>query len=125
MPTFTSALELVAPGETALFLFTNGQFFERDGTTGSSGFWRLDDPQRPFQSVVIFQWTFRDGQRIVDLFTARPDGLVGPETSGRFSGRYSVRLRDICLAGTTTESWEDFIASDEHPVTYVSRQNAA
>ena len=125
MPSFTSAQELVAPGETALFLFTDGRFFEIDGSVGSSGFWLLDDPQRPFQRVVIFRWTFRDGQRLVELFTALPDGLVGPEAAGPFRGRYKVRLRDLSLAGTPTASWEDFVASDDLPVTYVTRENAA
>jgi hypothetical protein len=125
MPAFTSARELVAPGETALFLFTDGRLFEFEGGIGSSGFWVLTDPQRPFQRVVVFRWTFRDGQRLVELFTALPEGLVGPETEGAFRGRYKVRLRDLRLAGTTTASWEDFVATDERPVTYVTGENAA
>ena len=122
MPTFTSAHELLQPGETGLFLFTDGRFFEQNGNVGSSGFWVLDDPQRPFHRVVVFRWTFQAGQRLVELFSALPDGLVEPVLEGPFQGRYKVKLRELRLAGTTTALWEDFVATgDGLPVAYVSR----
>jgi hypothetical protein len=124
MPSYTSAQDLLATGETGLFLFTDGRFFEVNGSSGSSGFWVLDDPQRPFQRVVVFKWTIRNGLRQVELFSASPDGLEGPEATGKFRGRYKVRLRELSLVGTTSATWEDFASSDGLPVAYVKRENA-
>ncbi len=122
MPTFSSAQELIAPGETALCLFTNGNFLTLGPNgIGSSGFWFLD-PQRFYQRIIIFRWSLREGQRYVELFTALPEGLDGPETEGAFRGRYSLRLRNIERAGTTDVMWEDFVKADDK-VTYVTREN--
>lgn len=123
MPTFSSAQELVVPGETALCLFTDGSFLTLgQNGIGSSGFWFLN-PHRPYQRIIIFRWSRRDGQRYVELFTALPAGLDGPETDGQFRGRYRIRLRHIHLAGTTNASWEDFVMTNEQ-VTYITRENA-
>jgi hypothetical protein len=123
MTKLSSALELVAPGETALCLFTDGRFLALGPTgIGSSGFWFLD-PQRQYQRIIIFRWSRDDsGRRYVELFTALPAGLDGPQAEGEFRGRYSVRLRHIQQAGTTEASWEDFFQTEEHPVTYFARE---
>ena len=118
MPSIKSAQQLLTPGETALCLFTDGRYLEINGTTGSSGFWRID-PNRAFQRVVIFRWEMRNGERHVDLFTAIPDGLI-PITEGEYAGRYTVQLRDIKRVGTTPVSWEDFVGTNDLPVAYVS-----
>jgi hypothetical protein len=124
MRTFSSAQELVAPGETALCLFTNGSYLKlgRDGI-GSSGFWFLD-VQRSYQRVIIYRWSQRAGQRHVELFTALPAGLDGPKADGAYRGRYTVRLQHIESAGSTDASWEDFVGT-ERKVTYVKGETAA
>ena len=125
MSTFTSAQELLAPGETALCLFTDGRFFTTDeGGNGSSGFWFIENPQRSFQRVIVFKWTCCEGRRYVELFKALPAGLNGPEVDGNFRGRYTVQLRGVHVAGTTEATWEDFVMSNEHPVTYVTHPSA-
>ena len=122
MLTVTSAQELVGPGETALCLFTDGRYFVDDGSRGSSGFWFLD-PKKPFDTVIIFRWKRQGGVRHVELFTALPDAIEGPETEGDLRGRYNVRLRELKLTGNTVVSWEHFVGSDDHPVAYVSGEN--
>lgn len=123
MTKLSSAEEMVEPGETALCLFTDGRFLSLGPTGfGSSGFWFLD-PLRRYELVIIFKWLRDDsGRRCVELFTALPAGLDGPQADGQFRGRYSVRLRQIRQVGTTDASWEDFFKTEEHPVTYIARE---
>jgi hypothetical protein len=116
MPFFESAEQLLKPGETGLFLFTDGRFFTQNADKrGSSGFWKLDS-QRKIDRVVIFRWSIREGERCVELFSALPDGFDGPTDEGR----YAVRLLNIHFEGNTTRTWEDFVGTLQHPVTYVT-----
>ena len=113
MPTYTKAYELLEPGETALCLFTNGQFFTIEGDTGSTGFWTLPDPDRRFDRVIICQWTKRDGHIHRDVFTALA-GNLEHVTQGKFAGRYNVGLIELRLAGTTAAEWESFVDETGH-----------
>lgn len=119
MPTFDSAEELLEPGETGLFLFTNGQFLTigPDGS-GSSGNWKLD-PNRTVQRVVVFRWSMPDGERIVELFSGLLSGIDGPTDEGR----YIVRFNDMQPQGTTSQTWEAFTGATERPVAYVRHAN--
>ena len=105
MPTYANASELLAPGQAALCLFTDGRFLYMDGGAASSGFWFLREPQRPYQLIIVYRWTYRvDGGRHVDLFVASPGGHEGPVVNGEARGRYNVRLIEPHLAGTTVAS---------------------
>jgi hypothetical protein len=117
MRTFNLAEELLKPGETALCLFTDGRLLTigPDGS-GSSGNWKLD-PNCIVQRVIIFRWSMRDGERSVELFTALLNGMSGPTDEGR----YIVHLLDVHLQGTTSQTWEKFVATEKHPVAYVTR----
>jgi hypothetical protein len=113
VPSFTSAEEVLNQGETGLFLFTNGQFFTINADkTGSSGFWNLD-PIRKIDRVVIFRWSFQHVGRFVELFTALPNGFDRPMDEGP----YPVRLLDIQHIGNTVCTWEEFVGTQQHPVT--------
>ena len=117
-------LGVLAPGQTALCLFTNGQFLcnYADGT-GSTGLWVLIEPARQFTRIIIYKWTHRNGQRHVDVLTAVPIGITGPEIGGNFGGRYTVDFRELHVAGTTEADWEDFVMTNERPVAYVTHGN--
>ena len=117
MPLFSSAEELLNDGETGLFLFTDGQFFIKNADkTGSSGFWNLN-PKRKIDRVVIFRWSSnQDGERFVELFTALPIGFDGT------TGRYTVLLREIDCVGNTIRNWEEFVGTQQHPVTSTKPQ---
>ena len=120
MPFFESAEQLLNPGETGLFLFTDGRFVtQNDDGSGSSGFWKLDS-QRKIDRVVIFRWSLREGERFVELFSALSSGVDGPTDEGR----YNVRLVNIHFEGNTVRTWEDFVGTQQHPVTYVTRSGA-
>ena len=87
MPFLESSEQLLKLGETGLFLFTNGRFFTQDANgNGSSGFWMLN-PQRNIDRVIIFRWSFRKGERFVELFSALPNGFEGPTDEGRYTVR--------------------------------------
>jgi len=125
MPLFSSAEELLNDGETGLFLFTDGQFFvENADKTGSSGFWNLN-PKRKIDRVVIFRWSSSQvGERFVELFAALPNGFVGTP------GRYTVLLGEIHYVGKTVRTWEEFVGTQQNPVTstkpqYIARQVTA
>jgi hypothetical protein len=117
MPLLTSAEELLNDGETGLFLFTDGQFFIVNADkTGSSGIWNIN-PQRKINRVVIFQWSSNQaGERCVDLFTALPNGFKG------MAGRYTVLLREIICVGKTVRTWEEFVGTQQNPVTSTKPQ---
>ena len=119
MPAFDTAQELLQPGETGLFVLTDGRHFtiNPDGS-GSTGFWVIN-PTRQVDRVIVFRQELRDGQRFVELFTARYDGVVGPE-----DGRYTVRLLDVQVAGSTARSWQEFADAGQNPVRYVTRHAA-
>jgi hypothetical protein len=116
MPTFDTAQELLQPGETGLFVYTDGRHFtvNADGS-GSTGFWVIN-PTRQVDRVVVVREEFRGGQRFAELFTARHDGIIGPE-----DGRYTVRLLDVQLAGSTDRTWKEFADAGQNPVRYISR----
>src|ERR1043166_3860444 len=116
MPTCDTAQELLQPGETGLFVFTDGSHFtfNPDGS-GSTGFWVID-PTRHVDRVVVVREQLRGDQRFIELFTARHDGVIGPE-----DGRYTVRLLDVQLAGSTDHTWKEFAHAGQNPVRYISR----
>ncbi len=116
MPTFDAAQGLLEPGETGLFVLTDGRNFTlRADGSGSTGFWFVR-PSRHVDRVVVCKQEFRDGRRFIDLFTARHDGVIGRE-----DGRYTVKLLDVRLAGSTDRTWEEFADAGRNPVRYVSR----
>jgi hypothetical protein len=118
MQLFSSAEELLNDGETGLYLFTNGQFFTiNPDKTGSSGYWNLDSKQI-INRVVICVWSFENGERIVKVFTALPNGFDGPMDEGQYEGRYIVRLLDIHHVGNTVRTWEEFIGTQQQTATF-------
>jgi len=116
MPTFNTAQELLQPGQTGMFVHTDGRHFtyNADGS-GSTGFWVIN-PSRQVDRVVVVLDEFRRGKRIVELFTARHDGVVGPK-----DGRYTVKLIDVQLAGSTDRTWKEFANAGQNPVRYISK----
>jgi hypothetical protein len=125
MPTYSLATELLEPGETALCLFTNGEYFTiSDKGTGSSGYWPIN-PQRPFDRIIIFHWSDAAGQRHVDLFTALSAGFEGPVTDGKYEGRYTVKLQQLAKVGTTDSTYEQFASAAGPWATYVTRPKDA
>ena len=123
MPEYTSATELLAPGETALVLFTDGTGLtdNHDGT-GSSGWWPLNLRRIDSVDLVIICRRASIDQTDNDVFVGKLDGVDGPVTDCSYPGRrYLVRLRDFKLAGHTPANWREFASTFMRPVRYVSR----
>ena len=99
------------------FLFTDGQFFTiKADRTGSSGIWNIN-PKRKIDRVVIFRWSStQGGERFVELFAALPNGFDGT------TGRYTVLLREINRVGKTARTWEEFVGTQQAPVTSTKPQ---
>ena len=116
MRMFDSANELLQPGETGLFVHTDGRHLtlNADGS-GSTGRWVIN-PSRRVDRVVVVREAQRGGRRFMELFVARHDGVIGP-----VDGRYTVRLLDVRLAGSTVRSWKELAAAGQNPVRYIAR----
>lgn len=116
MPEFASAIELLKPVDTALVVFTKGQYLtdNHDGT-GSTGWWKID-PQHRLDYVIVYRRASGD-QDDNDLFIARHDGVEGP----REDGRYLVRLLDLTMVGYTTANWRAFADTYAKEFRYISR----
>jgi hypothetical protein len=124
MPQFTSAIELLAPGETALVVFTDGTGLtdNHDGT-GSTGWWTIN-PKRKVDVVIVYRRATKD-QTDNDVFIGHHDGIDGPLEDCPYPGhRYLVRLRNFKLAGHTHANWRQFADTFMRPVRYVSRPAA-
>jgi len=111
------AKELLAPGETALCVCTDGRYFDfKSDGRGSTGNWKIN-PKRQVDRVIIYRRTPGESSRTADVFTALHDGVMDSETDGRFV----VLLLDVQLAGTTNRTWREFSDARQNPVRYVSR----
>jgi hypothetical protein len=115
MQTFDAAHGLLQPGETGLFLLTDGRHFviNPDGS-GSTGLWRIN-PSRRVDRVIVFHQHVRSGQRLVELFSAHHNGVTGPNEQGR----YTVLLLGVQPAGTTEKTWKVFAQTGQAPVRYI------
>lgn len=110
-----SATDLVAPGETALFLYTDGRFFHvAADNTAESGNWVLD-PERPVDWVCVLR---RHGHKRVpcDVWRGRPAGFRGPIEDRR----WVLRIANVELVGHTMLNWREFVGGSSNPVRYVS-----
>lgn len=111
-----NASELLAPGETALFVFTRGQHFavESNGA-GHTGNWVIN-PERPVDWIVVF----KDGGGAgadAELWRGRPAGVRGPIEEKR----YVLDLADVELVGHTSQNWRTFTGGSANPVRYVTK----
>ena len=110
--------ELLQPGETGLFICTDGLnlVVHPDGT-GSSGWWVLN-PKKRFDRVLIFKRTSgrSDG---AEILSARCVGYEGPDER-----RYNLRLINIRHAGTTPQNWREFTGGTQNPIRYLAWDNA-
>lgn len=116
-----SALDLLAPGESALCILTGGIFLEikADGS-GSSGWWVIS-PYRKYERVIIYKSS--DGNAKADLYLARPDGVEGPRVGeGDTRDRYLVKFLDAKQAGSTGIPWKEFASAGQNPIRYISKK---
>lgn len=111
-----SVTDLLVPGESALAVFTHGQYFSLnpDGT-GSSGNWVID-PARRVDRFIVYSRTGPAG-RPAEIYRAV---FVGAAESGE-PGRFVVNFRRAELVGVTRESWPQFADTGVNPVRYITR----
>lgn len=114
MVEYSSADQLLRPGEVALFIFTDGTELKVDANgTGSTGDWVLD-PKRGFDWVFIYRRGRRD--EIAELIMARRGDM-----EERADGRFLVNLREVKSVGSTRANWHEFAgAPTNNPIRYIA-----
>lgn len=106
--------ELLAPGESAMVVFTRGQHLS-PGRDGTSGNWVID-PRRRADWFIVYR---RDGKvgEPAEIGRARyVDTIPSPEP-----GRFLVEFRGMEPIGTTRLSWSEFALTGTNPVRHVDR----
>jgi hypothetical protein len=115
---YTSASQLLRPGETGLFIFTKGDRFElQDDGTGSTGDWIIS-PTRHVDWVCVYRRDRHDAL-LNELFKGKPAGV---ERSPRDAARHVVHLSDVILMGNTDIKWPVFAATGRGSIRYVRRE---
>ena len=119
MADLQSAFDLLRPGQTGLFICTDGRNLrinEGDGT-GHTGWWVLN-PGRPFDRVFVFR-RGEDGSSPSEVFSGRCVRFERPEAR-----RYRLHLEGMRSEGTTRSSWSAFASAGQNPVWFLSPEDA-
>ena len=120
MPEFASAMELLAPGESALVIFTRGRWLtDNHNGTASTGWWKID-PQHLVDRVIICLRASKDPTDN-ELFVGKYDGVEGPSDEGPSSNRYLVRVIDFQRIGETRANWREFANTYMRPTRYIKK----
>jgi hypothetical protein len=118
MQVIQKAVELVTKNETAIALFTHGEFFHVDAASGNgwSGNWVLSpDNLEMVDRVIIY---LRGPQDTTNRIFYGTYTTYQKTTEAR---RYVVRFTNLKEIGATPNNWIDFADSGQNPVSYVSR----
>ena len=111
------AKDLLAPGETALAVFTHGDHLKinPDGT-GQTGIWVID-PNRNTERVIIY-WRREMYPGVEnEIYIANRTAIsIAPNNE-----RYFVHFHCAQQVGTTVYNWPEFSEGGQNPVKYISR----
>lgn len=114
MTKYSSADQLLRPGEVGLFIYTEGKHLTvKSNGSGSTSYWSID-PLRRVDWVIIYK---RDPNNAShnELLLARSGDLK------RRSDRYLINLRDIKKIGYTEKNWPEFMGPGRHEFRYIKR----
>lgn len=115
MARYTSASQLLRPGEIGLFIFTKSDRFElRADGSGSTGDWIIS-PTRRVDWVCIYRRDRHDAS-LNELFKGKPAGI---ERSPRDATRCVIHLSDVILMGDTDVTWREFAAPGRGSIRYI------
>jgi hypothetical protein len=118
---YSSANQLLRPGEVGLVIFTEGRDFtvNADGS-GSTGDWAVDPLRRVDWIFIYYRRDPADASHN-ELFMARSGDLEGPRPPVAPGGRerYLINLRDIKFVGQTTVNWHKFASAGALPIRYI------
>ena len=113
---YSTASQLLRPGEVGLVLFTEGAnlTINPDGS-GSTGDWVVD-PRRRVDWIIMYR---REAGNPADneLLMARSGDFEGPR-----GDRYLINLRDVKRVGSTNVNWREFAGGWNNPVRYIARE---
>lgn len=116
MTKYSSAEQILRPGEVGLFIFTDGTnlTINPDGT-GETGNWVVDLRRRVVCVIIYKRDTANPSHN--DLFIAQSGDFDGPRDD-----RYLINLRDIKHLGNTDVNWSEFASTGAMPIRYIARQ---
>jgi hypothetical protein len=113
------ALDLLAPDESAVVLFTRGSKFEKSGEgSGSTGNW-VFKPREDLDRVIVYN-QLRDGRQpdaeiwIADYVTA---------VASNQPDRFVVHFKDAYFAGRAGSKWREFADTYANPVRLISKRS--
>jgi len=108
-----NARELIAPGKSAVVVFTHGlHFVRREDGSGSTGNWKIS-LSRKFDRVIIYHRL--DSATANEVYTADADGIEASDEEGR----RIILLKNVCHRGSTTANWREFANGSQYPVRYL------
>jgi hypothetical protein len=104
--------DLLAPGESAVVVFTRGQHLT-PGRDGTSGNWVMD-PKRRADWFIVYCRDGRAGEPAQIGRARYVDASPSPEP-----GRFLVEFRGMEQVGTTRLSWSEFALTRTNPVRHI------
>ena len=107
-----NARELIAPGKSAVVVFTHGlHFVRREDGSGSTGNWKIS-LSRKFDRVIMYHRL--DSATANEVYTADADGTEASDEVGR----RIILLKNVVHRGSTTSKWPEFAEGHTNPVRY-------
>lgn len=107
------ARELIADGETAVAVYTDGLFLEiKPDGTGSTGNWIVRS-DLDVDRVIILR---RGASQVNQVYVATFNGLTLDEGDPR---RWRIHFTNARLVGRTDNNWREFADAGQNPVRYV------
>jgi hypothetical protein len=108
-----NAAELVADGETAVAVMTDGRRFEHHGGKGSTGNWGISARRRP-RRVIVYKLV-TDSPREAEVWIGDVTGIM-PSDEGGLS---IIHFENLRCAGLTKEKWNRFASTGRQRIRYL------
>ncbi len=111
------AEDVLAPGETALVVKTDGRFFDLapDGS-GSLGFWKLRDAIKVDRFVIHRAVKDRPYAILAGDFAGQE-----PSLDPKYRGKFRVKFSNLEQVGIAQNSWERFAHAGRNSIRYARR----
>lgn len=116
MSSIDHASSLLCSGESAIVVFTEGQFLtmNSDGS-GMSGKWVMN-PDRHIDKLIIYR-LIEEQPRHARVYRANYVDAVQSNSPGR----YVIQFKGCEQVGTTSRNWREFADGSTNPIRFVNK----